>query len=825
MPAIRLPRRPLALAILLLALALVTSCGPLVDQQAQQERATAPAEQLSRGHSFHQSFVAGHDRLAAVEVMAAVYPAGHGDTQGELVLRLSEAESGNEVARAAFPVGDLRHNERYRLRFSPQVGSAGRAYRLTVESTTDAPARATLWLSGGDVYGGGVREYDGRPAAGDLTFRAYYDYDAPRLLADLAQTLSQHGWALIVILSFLLLPGLALQRLLLPGLAFDVAEKVGLWLGLSVALAPLLLYLATLSGLQLGARGIVGLLGVCVCLGLRPSWLRAASAPKGWTFRGATAFLRRAALRPAAGACYAAGGALLLRFVHAQDLALPLWVDSVHHTLIARLIAETGRLPADYGPLMPPQPFLYHFGFHTLVAFANWTTGIEVARGVLVIGQLLSGLIVFPVYLLGSRLAGDKRAGLAGAMAVGLVSTMPAYYVSWGRYPQAAGLVVLPAAALLVSRLLRHGAAAKSVVGGRVAGFGLLLATLLATAGQVLVHPRVALLLGCWAMAELLLQLVATRRNRAAALGTLAAAGAAGAGAALLLLPWLLRLAGSSVGASLARPVTSGTAFPLGLVTGGNDGLLLAAAALGAAVGLARRRREALLLLLWIGLGLLVANPHLVRLPVNPLLGNDALAIALFLPIALLGAVFVAEFLSLVRFAAWPAAAPPALGLLLFLAGFVGAQDLAGIVNPGCILATAADVDAIGWVERNTPTEAAFLINPRYWQYGAHAGSDGGYWLLPLAGRRTSLPPVLYEHGPPADVERIRRLARRLEGQPPVTAGDVRSIMLEEGLTHVYVGALGGPLNHEALVGDPHFRLLYTNGAAWVFAREREPEG
>lgn len=808
--------RLLGLAILLLAGGLVGGCGPLVDQRAMQERATAPAEPLYRGKSLEQTFVAGRDRLAAVEVLAAVYPPGYGDERGELVLRLSEADSGIEVGTAAFPVDALRHNERYRLGFAPQSHSAGRTYRLSVESTTDSPSRATLWLAGDDAYTGGECAYDGKPLAGDLTFRAYYDYDVLWLPGDLTRALSRHGLALLVILAFLLLPGMAVQKSLLPGLALDTAESAGLWLGLSVALAPLLLYTVTLAGLRLGMEAVVVLLIACACLGLWRAWPGRRSL-MGGRLSGGPLSLWRAALSPAAGVFCVAGGAVLLRFVNAQDLALPLWVDSVHHTLIARLIAETGQLPVDYGPLLPPQPMLYHFGFHTLVAFANWTTGLDVATGVLVVGQLLDGLVVFPVYLFSSQLSGDRRAGLAAAVSVGLVSTMPAYYVSWGRYPQLAGLLVLPVAALLTSRLLRRGATAKHEAGERLAWPRLLLAATIAVAGQVLVHPRVALLLGCWVIAELLVVLVSVRAERLQVRRTLATAGVLGCCASLLLLPWLTRLAGSLVAAELALPPTGDTVFPLGLLTGGGDRFLLAAAILGAGVGLARRRREALLLVLWVALCLLVANPYLAGLPFNPLLGNDALAIALFLPLALLGAVFVAEMLSLVRYGAWPKVPRLALSSGLLLSGALGAVDLVGIVNPSCILATAADVEAIRWVERYTPADATFLINPRYWQYGTYAGSDGGYWLLPLAGRRTSLPPTLYQHGPPKDAAHINRLAERLERQPPAEAGEVRRIMLEEGLTHVFIGALGGPLHYEVLVGDPRFRLLYSNGESWVF--------
>ena len=117
----------------------------------------------------------------------------------------------------------------------------------------------------------------------------------------------------------------------------------------------------------------------------------------------------------------------------------------------------------------------------------------------------------------------------------------------------------------------------------------------------------------------------------------------AGVVSALCLTPWLARLALSPVAEAMARPEEGPAAFPLGLVTGGADGLVLAAALGGAAFGLARGRRAAAVLVGWLGVSLFVANPHWLGLPVNPVLGSGALAIALFLPLAVLAGLLASE--------------------------------------------------------------------------------------------------------------------------------------------------------------------------------------
>jgi hypothetical protein len=44
---------------------------------------------------------------------------------------------------------------------------------------------------------------------------------------------------------------------------------------------------------------------------------------------------------------------LVWRMVQAQNLALPPWVDSVHHVLIVRAILEYGGLPETLEPYLP----------------------------------------------------------------------------------------------------------------------------------------------------------------------------------------------------------------------------------------------------------------------------------------------------------------------------------------------------------------------------------------------------------------------------------------------------------------------------------------
>ena len=63
------------------------------------------------------------------------------------------------------------------------------------------------------------------------------------------------------------------------------------------------------------------------------------------------------------------GAALLIvRFLAIRSLPLPMWGDSVHHTLIVQLLLENGGLFDSWQPYAEMQSMTYHFGFHATVA-------------------------------------------------------------------------------------------------------------------------------------------------------------------------------------------------------------------------------------------------------------------------------------------------------------------------------------------------------------------------------------------------------------------------------------------------------------------------
>ena len=90
-----------------------------------------------------------------------------------------------------------------------------------------------------------------------------------------------------------------------------------------------------------------------------------------------------------------------------------------------------------------------------------------------------------------------------------------------------------------------------------------------------------------------------------------------------------------------------------------------------------------------------------------------------------------------------------------------GLVETATIIRPVTVFAGADDLRAIHWIKERTPPEGRFLINVTPWEWNLYRGTDGGWWITPLTGRWTSLPPLIYGFGEKEVIEEVNRRAVR----------------------------------------------------------------
>lgn len=824
-------------ALLVLTLTLSSCSGGVSAPDVEQTRLDTPAPRVESEDAVGQTILVKEPGLTAIELTLAVYP--DAPPPGALTLRLYD-DTRLKVAEAAFPLADLRHNQPLRFEFPPQGGSAGRRYTLTLSGPPGNPA--TVWSTAENAYADGAMLDKGQPRPNDLTFKTQTRLGyGDMLLWVVGGSLAWLGLA-IPLLAVFFLPGFALTFLLSRGrwgpsspdysCINDPAGRFALSTGLSLAFWPLLFLVVSvlpirlnpaLAWLTVGAAGAVVAVRVVGRPGAaaeepvdRLAGLRAIWAPQN---RLVVVTFTVLLLLIAA-----------LRTLHARGLAVSPWVDSMQHALATQLFTEGGRLPTTWGPVVFDTPFVYHFGFHATTAAFTWLSGLPLQDAMLMTGQVMQVLLALATYLLTARLTGRRGAGLVAMAIVGMVTLMPSYYLTWGRYTQLTGLTLLATAAVLTFDAI----GARPPVGRRIALAGL------AAGGLVVTHYRVLLMLAALIGAYLIVETAVAIWQRRAVAPLWLRAVAVGGVALLVTLPWFLRLgttlfaSGAASGWMGGAPATfNAPHWELLALRYQRELLLLAAlgmllSVLGAVlrafdvkIPIWTRPTLAPIMALAIGLSILVTNPGLLGMRNSWVISNDSLIISGFLPVALLSGYAIAAVMELLVWRLpWTAQRVVNIGaaVVLVAAALYFSDGMLSVVNPVTVLATDADVKAAEWIRANTPADARFLVNARPWQEGAYAAPDGGGWLPMLADRAVTLPPVSYTYAPSAAlIDEVTQVARTVSEAKAVE--DVLPLMDQTGAGYVYIGAKGGALKPEMFKGRPDFRQVYASDGVWVFQR------
>lgn len=784
---------------LFITLLLLTACTAptLTDFETRQEYNQQFIAQAQDDATVGQTFLSKRDSLTAITLWLHVGDFAGADGDARFIEVLLTRED------TAFPVTRLRLNPHnlpwaVTIPFTPQADSANQSYRITLRSIGQP-----LYAYGRteDVYPNGTAFANNTPLPADLAFRLHYTYTFTSFWQDIVVAFSGYAHYIIFLSALLFAPGWLLLRHsgLMPQ---DGGARLALALAVSMSLPPVLMAWTTALHLPIWTP-----ISIAVIYGLTALFTlqRARLTRPSVAFLGLLGILLISAL---------------IRFIMIRDLSAPPWVDSVHHTLLTRLILETGAYPQTYAPYVPNTPPYYHPGMHSLTAILGWLNnslnvlGNYLHRDLLIFGQALNALSALAMYLLAYSLTHKRNTALFAALLTGIFSPMPAYYLSWGRYTQLAGLLILPAAFYFLQHSRRD-----SAQGRRAIFFAAL-----TLAGLFIVHYRVAVFCGALYLASLRLP-VHFRRNaggegRAKRDGLLAVPPAA-----LLALPWLLPalqqliLPKAALTANVRPAWFDG--FSEKFFTSGGGWVVLGLAVLGVVVGLWRQRRAAFTLLLWTGILIILGNASAIGLPGPALLNFAAVQIALYQPLVIFGGIALAALWGIVEDRKWSkywlcAGWRAAMLSALLVAALWAMPRMLTLTNAGTVFFRTADAQAMHWIAHNTPQEARFLINPARWGYGMYVGRDGGYWIAPLAGRVTFPPNVLYGLAGRESIQAIHAQAAALLEVGSNPEG-LAAFMHNHHLTHIYIGAAGGAFSPSALRANPQFRVVYQQAGVWIF--------
>lgn len=508
------------------------------------------------------------------------------------------------------------------------------------------------------------------------------------------------------------------------------------------------------------------------------------------------------------------------RFYQARELYLPAWVDSLHHVLLVRIILEGGGLVESLDPYLPVSHY-YHFGFHVFGAVFSFWSGLPPERAVLVAGQILNASIALSIYRLGKTLwEGVYGAGLALILA-GFVSQMPAYYLTWGRYTLLAGLLILPLAMAEGVNMARSQNSAGSY-----------LRFVLYCAGLILTHYFAAFLLAVFLVfLSLETLLVDLRKQLRFHQMRWARPILAASGGFILTIPWFLRVWDNIQGRLRVDALLDSEAvetlyfsqYPLYLwrLSGPTHNyLLLFLASLGIVAAL--RRPWSRSLGLWALALAALSVPWGLRIShFRP----DHFVIVLFVPATLLAAGLITTGWRKTVFSQRRYSGMLRGILVLMFAGFTlwGILETRSVINPATILANQGDTKALDWVSENISEEAKFFINVIHWQYGSYRGVDGGWWILPITGRQTLLPPVLYFMGEREYVSKISARAR-IASSIEECSREFWALVEEAGLTHVYLREGVGSLQPDNLGDCEGLNLVYAGEGVAIYEIADEQE-
>jgi hypothetical protein len=520
-----------------------------------------------------------------------------------------------------------------------------------------------------------------------------------------------------------------------------------------------------------------------------------------------------------------------------SDLRIPQFGDGLQHTVITQLIVDNGGLFSSWQPYAPMTTMTYHFGFHLFAAWVQWVTGWPTTEAVLAAGMSLGAIGLLSLFSLTAGLLArcgfsNSQAWLAGIAAVvlaGLVNPSPSGLLNWGRYTQLAGHVVLPVALLACVTALKE---------SRQPLPGLLRAALFVS-GLALTHYLVTVFL---IIALIMLTLAESARVSQLPQRLKLGLNAAGivAVSALISAPWwwivqsggLARVSTEVVANSAAfaariaqyaalDPVTPGYVHPA----------LLILSLVGLPIALWRRAAPMLAVALTpIGL-VLAVRPQLLGLPGAGVIDSFTAWLSLY--------VFLAPLAGFALTSLLPRGHHVALNLMGVF-GVALAPVTHSLINLGPYrLVAPDDIRAQTWIRENTPTDTRVLVNafPAYWGT-VLAGSDAGWWLTYNTGRRTNLPPLLYDvergvRDNPATLSNIEGLWAALRDVPlgnvrPVkidlTRADAKRTLRDRGFRYVYIGAVSTPardlvdhIDVDKLLRDPDFVRVFVSGQAQVF--------
>ncbi|MCP4535535.1 MAG: hypothetical protein GY832_00140 [Chloroflexi bacterium] len=628
-------------------------------------------------------------------------------------------------------------------------------------------------------------------------------------------------WLTIVLIGMFTLPGWAALALNHSWRQWKGLQRWIVAIGISIAFYPVLFYAtrSVIPFLTFGPFKMGTLLLLCAII-------------IGWRMRGhwKEQFIFDRLEWVALGIL---GMTLFTRFWIIRDHPYPAWSDSLHHTLLTQLTAVQGKLPTSLEPYYPIPLGKYHLGLYALSATVQWLAQVPAHTALLWTAQVLNGLCGAGVYLVLDRKVG-RLGAVVGAAVAGVLAHQPAFYVNWGRFTQISGQAIL-----LIAWLITWEAIVSYKLSWREHKVRILWSTVLAatlTGAMFLLHFRVVAFYIPLLIISVIWELWKARQERQI-VPVLLGAMAVGITALIVVAPALWQAAYSHVAPhinALNAAQAVGRTYKVPQVAQAyyefpwNSLPILVArpwlmilASLAAAIGLFRRNKLVICCLLWMVTLYLVANAHVLGIPLLSITNLGAVLIMFYLPIGLIVGSAVQELVNLLDLRWREFGIKLTLGIIL-AASFVASHVRVTEIEPFRYFVTPEDVAAMHWINANTPLDALFAVNTYFWLPNGPHGTDAGYWIPYFTNRQTTVGAMINGMGAREYWSAVVETSHAVE-QLEIDNASLPDLQAM-GIDYVYVGRRGdfsGPgLNATQLSEAEGVRLLYQEGGVFIFQIE-----
>lgn len=619
------------------------------------------------------------------------------------------------------------------------------------------------------------------------------------------------------ITAILLLPGWAAISLFGIWRRWETLQRWILAIGISIAFFPIFFYMARLiPGLRIGPNKLLALFFV---FAVNIAWQQRS------TWKQQIRFDRLEWL-----ALLVFAATMFTRVWIAIERPYPAWSDSLHHTLLTELTAESGRLPTTMEPYAPTPLDMYHLGLYSLTGPVQQLSGLPAHSALLWTAQILNGLCGLGVYLLLDRYSG-RTGAVVGAITVGLISFQPSWYVNWGRFTQLASQTILLTAFAFTWDAVRSFAEAWDR--SRPESAWLLFLAGALNAGGFLLHYRAAAFY--FPLLVILCLYLLGMNLKAAGFGRTALSILSIGLIALFLIIIALISMFSAFSESVqpaydlspeeyqeaATPyfrTNFSTVFAIGLRRP-----LFTLSVVSLITLFVFRNRLGIMMALWVGAIVLIGNAYQLGIPILAFTNLGAGLMMLYMPSGVVIGASANEILNEKRIDEYQPMIRNAMLISFFIAGILGGIQRVREKEDFRYFLTDADVKAMEWIKQNTSEDALFAINSMMWVSQNPHGRDGGYWIPYFTERQTNAGTMHIGLGPEEYKEiKVLQSVAVIDFQNDPSQVSEMSII---GIDYFYTGPTSrfysNGLESYELIGNPGLRLVFDSDGVAIFKIER----